>query len=252
MRNKTKRSAADNIVKLKQPQNRSQAQDQFIYHQILDAILAQRLLPGTKLTEDELAGIFEVSRAVVRRALLRLSHDCIVDIRPNRGAMVASPSVKEAREILAARRLLEATIVREAIAGATAEQLDELRTLVREEQDYFEHDERGSGIRRSGDFHLRLAQVSGNATLTKFIRELIPRTSLIITQYEKPGNSTCSHAEHFELIDVIAAGDSERAVRLMDEHLQHIENKLDLADENASSDLRQIFAGVIKPKEQQP
>jgi DNA-binding GntR family transcriptional regulator len=247
MRTKNKRSAADNIVKLNRPHN--QSQDQFIYHQIFDAILAQRLLPGTKLTEDELAEIFEVSRAVVRRALLRLSHDCIVDIRPNRGAMVASPSVKEACEILAARRLLEATIVREAVANASSGQLDELRALVREEQNYFEHEERGSGIRLSGDFHLRLAQVSGNATLTKFIRELIPRTSLIIAQYEKPGNSTCSHAEHFELIDVIAAGDSERAVRLMDEHLQHIENKLDLADESSSSDLRQIFAGVIKPKE---
>ena len=57
-------------------------QDVQIYYQVFDAILAQRLLPGTKLTEDELADIFAVSRAVVRRALLRLSHDNIVEIRP--------------------------------------------------------------------------------------------------------------------------------------------------------------------------
>ena len=94
MSRKTKPSSAS-VGSAELKRSAAQPQDQFIYHQIFDAILAQRLLPGTKLTEDELAGIFDVSRAVVRRALLRLSHERIVDIRPNRGAVVASPSLRE-------------------------------------------------------------------------------------------------------------------------------------------------------------
>jgi DNA-binding GntR family transcriptional regulator len=142
--------------------------------------------------------------------------------------------------------------VREAVGAASADDLEQLRALVREEQECFEQNQRGSGIRLSGDFHLKLAQVSGNATLSKFIHELIPRTSLIIAQYEKPGHSTCSHEEHFGLIDVIAAGDGERAVALMDEHLQHIENKLSLVDETAGGDLRRIFADVINTEKPKP
>ena len=238
------------VVTLARPAG--QRQDDFIYHQVFDAILAQRLLPGTKLTEDDLADIFGVSRTMVRRALLRLSHDRIVDIRPNRGASVASPSVKQAKEILAARRLIESAIVRDAVAAAAKTDLAGLRELVREEQHCFEHDRRGSGIRLSGDFHFKLALASGNTTLIKFIKELIPQTSLIIAQYEKPGHAMCSYREHAELIDVIAGGDADRAVALMDTHLQHIEGKLNLTDDEARNDLRQVFADVVQAKAGKP
>ncbi len=153
------------------------SQDIVIYNQIFDAILSQRLLPGTKLTEEELAGIFKVSRTVVRSALLRLSQDCIVDIKPNRGASVACPTVKQAREIILARRIIEAEVVRQVVKTVDQEQIVLLRKAVDEEKEKVEKDLRGSGIRLSGDFHLQLAQLSNNATLTKFIRELIPHVT---------------------------------------------------------------------------
>ena len=245
MTKKTKPTKSTHLVRLRRPNG--QSQDEYLYEQVFDAILEQRLLPGTKLTEDDLADIFAVSRAVVRRALLRLSHDGIVTIRPNRGAFVTSPTVKRGREVLAARRLIESAIMHEAVAAASAADLDELRAQVHEEKDYFEHNKRGSGIRLSGDFHFKLALLSDNTTLIKFIKELIPQTSLIIAQYEKPGQTMCSHNEHFALIDVIASGDAEQAVILMDKHLQNIENKLDLTGDDARTDLRQVFADITKP-----
>lgn len=224
-----------------------ETQDEYLYQQVFDAILSQRLLPGTKLTEEDLAEIFAVSRSVVRRALLRLSHDGIVEIRPNRGASVASLSAKQAREILAARRLIEGAIVREATAVADKKDFAALRVLVKQEKTSFESKQRGRGIRLSGDFHFRLALLSNNATLIRFVKSLIPQTSLIIAQYEKPGHSTCSYDEHYALIDVIAAGDVEQAAALMNEHLEHIEDKLNLSDDESSVDLRQVFADLGKP-----
>ena len=82
----------------------SNTQDDVVYEHIFDAILEQRLAPGTKLSEEALGEIFGVSRTIIRRALLRLSHEQVVSIRPNRGAVVAAPSVEEARQIFAARR----------------------------------------------------------------------------------------------------------------------------------------------------
>ena len=227
-----------------------QAQDVHVYHQIFDAILTQRLMPGMKLKEEELTEIFDVSRAVVRRALLRLSHERIVEIRPNRGAIVSSLSAQEAKEVLAARRLIESEIVRVVVTVATPVQFEELRTLVAEEQRCFEQGDYGGGLRLSGDFHLRLAQISGNLTLTKFLKELVPRTSLIITQYERRGHSSCSYAEHFQLIEMFEKGTAKDAVALMAEHLRHIEDKLNLAGESTSTDLRVVFAHVIKERQE--
>jgi len=241
------RKRSSKIASLEASVGEKESQDQALYNLIFDAVLAQRLLPGTKLKEDELAEIFKVSRAIVRRALLRLSQDRIVDIRPNRGASVVCPSVKQAREILAARCMIEAAIVREVVAVASKAQIEELRILVGEEKHNFDHDMRGSGLRLSGDFHLKLAQLSDNATLIKFVKELIPQTSLIIAQYEKPGYVTCSHIEHFELIDVISSSDVDHAVALMQEHLQHIEDKLDLVESEPQKDLKQVFSHIVSP-----
>ena len=224
--------------------DKRESHDVTIYNQIFNAILSQRLLPGTKLTEKELATIFNISRTVVRRALLRLSKDCIVEIKPNHGASVACPTVKQAREIIQARRIIETEIIRQVVKLIDQEQLQQLRQTVEEEKANVENYPRSSGIRLSGDFHLKLAKLSGNTTLTKFIRELIPQTSLIIARYEKPGFANCSYVEHFELIDSIATGDIEAAVSLMDIHIQHIEDKLDLTEADAQIDLKDIFVRI--------
>src|SRR5207244_2351673 len=85
--------------------------DHLVYDRIHRAILEQRLPPGTKLGEESLSSLFAVSRARVRRILLRLAHDKSVELRPNRGAYVAQPSAQDAREVFTARRIVEAHIV---------------------------------------------------------------------------------------------------------------------------------------------
>lgn len=224
-------------------------QDEHVYTQLFDAILSQSLLPGAKLTEEELSSIFDVSRAVVRRALLKLSHDQIVNIEPNKGASVAKLSPKQAQEVLDARSLIEIAVVKEAVACINAESADRLKNLVESEKREFESNRRGSGIRLSGDFHLALVMMTGNGTLTKFLKELIPLTSLIIAQYEKPGCATCSHQEHLELIDAIESGNEQVAINMMRRHLQHIKDKLDLRSPEASADLRQVFKHIVNPNE---
>ena len=89
---------------------RSGTQDDIVYAHIFEAILEQRLAPGTKLSEEALGEIFGVSRTIIRRALSRLAHEGVVLLRPNRGAVVASPSVEEARQVFLARRLVERAI----------------------------------------------------------------------------------------------------------------------------------------------
>ncbi|MCF5826768.1 GntR family transcriptional regulator, partial [Pseudomonas syringae] len=125
----------------KQPRSldssRSVTQDDVVYEHIFDAILEQRLAPGTRLSEEALGEIFGVSRTIIRRALSRLGHEGVVLLRPNRGAVVASPSVEEARQVFFARRMVEQAITELAVEHATAEQLAELRQMVSDERDSF-------------------------------------------------------------------------------------------------------------------
>lgn len=218
--------------------------DDEVYAHVFEAILEQRLAPATRLSEEKLGEIFGVSRTVIRRALARLAHEGVVLLRPNRGAIVASPDVAQARQILHARRLVELAIVELVVARASRTDLEALRTLVSEEDACFARGDRGAGIRLSGEFHLRLAHLAGNQPLLGFQRSLVSQTSLIIALYERGGGSHCSFDEHARLLDALEARDAGLAVRLMAQHLAHIEAKLHLDEGVSDNDLQQVFAGV--------
>ena len=216
--------------------------DHIVYREIRDAILDHRLPPGRKLTEDALGEVFGVSRTIVRTALSRLAHDKVVELRRNRGAVVASPSVDEAREVFDARRALEREGLRRISGRLGPADLDSLRALVAAERRAHGQGDRRAWIRLSGEFHLRLATLAGNAVLAGFLRELVSRTSLIIALYESPGRATCSFDEHLALLDALADGDTRRAVRLMDAHLETCESRLRLEDTTPDTDLSEVFA----------
>ncbi|WP_095099652.1 GntR family transcriptional regulator [Pseudomonas sp. Irchel 3A5] len=224
---------------------RSGTQDDVVYAHIFEAILEQRLAPGTKLSEEALGEIFGVSRTIIRRALSRLGHEGVVLLRPNRGAVVASPSIEEARQVFFARRLVEKAITELAVEHATAQQLAALRQMVSDERESFARGDRGAGIRLSGEFHLQLAVTAKNTPLISFQRSLVSQTSLIIAQYESGNRTHCSWDEHSQLIDAIEARDAKRAVELMMHHMDHIDSKLSLDHDSASGDLHAVFSHVM-------
>jgi len=226
----------------------SMGQDDIVYAHIFDAILERRLPPGTKLNEEALGDIFSVSRTIIRRSLLRLSHEQVVVIRPNRGAIVASPSIEEAKQVFIARQALEATITELAVANASAKQISALRKLIVLENAATNQGDLGKAIRLSGEFHLKLAEMSANVPLLNFQRSLVSLTSLIIAQYEVGNSTPCVLDEHSRLLDAIEAKDVATACQLMQAHLKHIESKLNLDGETVSSDLHVVFSSVLNKK----
>jgi DNA-binding GntR family transcriptional regulator len=220
--------------------------DDQIYHQMFSAILEQRVSPGTKLSEDALCGIFGVSRTVIRKVLQRLAHERVVDIQPNRGAFVAEPTPEEAKDVLEARKIVEAGIMRAAVRACKPADIKRLGKMLEKEAKSIDKGEHSKWVSLSGEFHLELAKIAGNQALEEFLRELVSRTSLIHVQYQKGnmGSQSCSCDEHADIINAIASGDEGKAVQLMDAHLDGIEESLNLNDEEQGSDLYKIFAGL--------
>ncbi|ACP22736.1 probable transcriptional regulator protein, GntR family (plasmid) [Sinorhizobium fredii NGR234] len=211
---------------------------------VRDAIVERRLAPGTKLSETDVGSLFNVSRTLVRAALQALSYEGLVSFEKNRGAFVASPSVAEAQQIFATRRLLEPVILREAAPHVGKTQVKELRALLAEEERLT--NQRGAPARRaeikaSGDFHLAVAAMSGNAILKRFMDELVARSSLVIALYGQSVISSCGHSEHQQIVDALENKDVETACALMLRHIDHIEADLDLRPARKGSDLKDAF-----------
>ncbi|WP_313059286.1 GntR family transcriptional regulator [Pseudomonas rhodesiae] len=197
-----------------------------IYPRLFDAILEQRIAPSSRFTEEGLGETFGVSRSVIRRVLAKLSHQQVIILRPNQRAQVAAPDSLQARQILEARRMTEVTVVQLACAQATPAQIRPLRDLIARERECIERDQRGPAIRLSGEFHLQLAAIAGNAPLAQFLNSLVPLTSLVIAQFEAKACTYCAWQEHVAIVDAIEQRDSNTAVSLMTQHLDHLESKL--------------------------
>lgn len=200
-----------------------------IYERILTAIMERRLKPGVQLVEERLANVFDVSRTKIRQAIGRLAHDSIVTLFPNRGAFIASPTVEQARDVFEARRLIEPELIRQVAQTATSEHIAHLRAHVKREVAARTENDRRKTIPLSGDFHQMLAEIAGNSVFVRTMREIESLTSLIIILYDAPNTPACPCDEHAALVDAIEARDPETATRLMLEHLQHVEEALDMA-----------------------
>ena len=200
-----------------------------IYPRIFDAILEQRIAPASRFTEQSLGDVFGVSRSIIRRVLARLSHQQVVILRPNHRPQVAAPDLEQTRQILHARRLAEQTLVRLACRSPQPRDLRHLRELVAREHQCLERGERGAAIRLSGEFHLHLAAMAGNAPLAQFLGSLVPLTSLALARHESRYRRHCAWQEHLAIVDAVESGKVDEAVRLMNEHLDHLEQKLLMA-----------------------
>jgi DNA-binding GntR family transcriptional regulator len=225
------------------PAARGAARDDEVYASIYDALLDHRLPPGTKLKEIPLAELFGVTRNVVRKALARLAHEQLVQLRVNRGAVVASPSVEESRDLFAARKVIEGALVESLARAATRAQVRELRALVQEENAAYQRMEVQEGLRLSREFHRVLARVAGNRVLAQFVDQLVARTPLVLLAYRGPvqPQAACANDEHIAIVEAIAAGDGARAASLMSAHLDSLTNQLHFEPQQASTDLAAIF-----------
>ena len=199
-----------------------------IVEAIADAIVERRLMPGTKLAEQQLADLFQVSRTLVRQALNQLSRDRLVVLSPARGAFVAEPSVEEACQVFEVRKMVEASMVKQLCATITPAQLAQLRLHLNSESLAVQRDDVAGRTRLLADFHVMLARMLGNEVLAQLLADLLARCSLIALMYQSSHSAMHSAHEHVAIVDAIERQDGRAAARLMESHLGNVECSLQL------------------------
>ena len=197
-----------------------------IVEALTKAIVEHKLHPGTKLAEQKLADHFGVSRTLVRQALFQLSQNRLIRLEPARGAFVAAPSVSEARQVFAVRRMLEAEMTRAFVHTVTPAKIKALKAHVAQEKAALLKDDVAGRTELLGDFHVRMAELMGNDVLAQLLGELISRCALITLMYQSASAAEHSNDEHSQIVKALAAKDEAGAVRLMNEHLLNVERSL--------------------------
>jgi DNA-binding GntR family transcriptional regulator len=190
------------------------------------AIVEHRLLPGAKLAEQKLASHFGVSRTLIRQALFQLSQNKLIRMEPARGAFVAAPSVQEAQQVFTVRRMLEAEMVRAFLQDVTPAKIKALKAHIEQERQAVSQEDVPGRTELLGDFHVRMAELMGNLVLAQILGELISRCALITLMYQSRNAAQHSSDEHEAIVAALADKDEALAVRLMNDHLVHVEASL--------------------------
>ncbi|EJK87388.1 GntR family transcriptional regulator [Rhizobium sp. AP16] len=221
----------------------NQTRSDAIYASLRRAILEQALKPGVKLPEDSIGDTFGVSRTSARNALVRLVSDGLVEIKPNRGASVAMPTLEEAHEVFALRRCLEREVIERLCTRMPKDGIDALISHVREEERALRSSSPRS-IRLAGEFHILLAELTDSKLLIDFISRVVSRSSLILARFGRPHSAECGIDEHIQLIEALKQLDRERATEIMDHHLHAVEDRARV-DEDDAPDVGEILSRYL-------
>ena len=223
---------------------------QHIADRIVDAILAQKLAPGARLGEQQLADLFGVSRTIVREALARLAARGMVEVNSRRGWFVVQPSRDDARETFAARQVIETGLLQSLPSPLDRTAVKRLKQHLAQEKAAVAAADAGERSFLLGDFHVCLAECVGNSTLADILRDLTARTTLIATLYQSNHEAAASCREHAGIVAALERGDNTQAIALMRRHIENVAAHL---SPHAAADplapLRAALAPVGRPTE---
>jgi DNA-binding GntR family transcriptional regulator len=191
-------------------------------------IMSGEIPIGAQLRQAELASDFGVSRTPVREALRQLQTGGLIDVVPNRGAVVRVPAPWEVREAYAVRAELEALAAVLSVGNASQEDIQRLRAANQAmyEQSLAERDEANGAARdsrRENDiFHSTIAELSGNSRLARSIDEInetFPRNVSAQLLVNDSRHREENFSEHSRILDALERGDVDAARAEMHAHV---------------------------------
>ncbi|WP_280153070.1 GntR family transcriptional regulator [Piscinibacter sp. XHJ-5] len=214
-----------------------------IAQRVVESILAQKLAPGERLGEQELADLFGVSRTLVREALMQLQARGFVEVRPRKGWYVVEPSFDEARDAFAARRVIETGMLRDA-GRPLQSAIKRLRQHVAEERKAIRDGDAATRTFLLADFHVCLAECAGNRLLADVMRDLTARTTLVALLYQSTHDAQQSCEDHAAIVEALAKGDTSKAEKLMVKHIGSVQGALNESAGSGGDDLARLRASL--------
>lgn len=193
------------------------------------ALVAGEMRPGVLYSAPTLAEKFGVSATPVREAMLDLASEGLVEAVRNKGFRVTELSDRDLDEMTQLRMLIEVPTVGEIAARCDSEmapKVEALRESARDIETLAVKRDLIGYVAADRQFHLALLALAGNSHLVHVIDNLRSRSRLYgLQQLADRGQLGESAREHEMMVDVVLAGDSEGATRLMAQHISHVRDE---------------------------
>ncbi len=201
--------------------NQSASLEEKVFRTLEEEILSGELKKGDSLAEIALSKRLGVSRTPIRGALHRLKEDGLVEIAPNRGAVVLGIDKDDLIDIYKVRNRLEGLASASAAKSISKEALVELRESVELSEFYINRGDTEKVKELDTAFHLLIYKASGNRQLESILTELHRK----IKTYRKlslsvSGRVEKSVREHREILEAIEKGDANLADTLTSLHIE--------------------------------
>jgi DNA-binding GntR family transcriptional regulator len=192
---------------------------------IADSVLSGEFEPGFRLDETALAERYGVSRTPVREAIRLLASTGLIDVKPRRGASVATTTSAELETLFGAMAEMEATCARLAAVSMTPIERRRLQSRHEAMTELVLRDDREAYAAANIDFHTQIYFGARNSILTEFALGLRRRLGPFRrAQFRTEGRTSRSHAEHAAVVKAILACDAVAAHAAMFQHMSLVED----------------------------
>lgn len=203
----------------------NQTRTERLAEQVSNAILAGEFSPGARLDEQQLAQRFGVSRTPVREALRQLATSGLIELRPRRGALVASLTHEEVETMFAAMAEMEGACARLSALRMTPAERNQLEALQDSMSMLVHAGDPDAYADANQTFHQAIYAGAHNAVIADFTTSLRRRLAPFRrAQFRTHGRLPKSHAEHGVVVKAILAGDAAGAQAAMLHHVSLVED----------------------------
>lgn len=181
------------------------------------------LAPGTRLNEIELCNTMGVSRTPLREAIRSLATEGLIELQPNRGAIVSIVSQEDVTEILPIMASLEGLGGRLAAMHMDQSKIAQVRKIHNQMISHYKNNEVAEYFETNRLIHELITEGSGNQTLVDTINSLSAkvRRARFTAQMTKESWAKAV-SEHEEMIAALEAQDPDRLEAIL---VQHVETK---------------------------
>ena len=198
------------------------------YQYIKQRILEGSYKPAQKLNESELSEAIGVSRNTVKKALLSLQQENLVEIEDNKGASVKSYTLEEVKNYLEIREVLEGLVARKAAGNISDEDLNEMEQILERMYLCIQENRLDEYSKSNQEFHKVIYMTSKNDEAVEMIT--IIRTQLIRYHFRTilvPGRTQESYKDHKRILEALKARDGKLAEEAVRDHIANVRNTIE-------------------------
>ncbi len=190
------------------------------YEALSSLIITQRLKPGERLIEEQLAKEMGISRTPLRDAINRLAKDGLVIIEPRKGASVKAFKIEDVMEIYDIRMALEGLAARLAVERLEGKDLKRLR-------EKFDSQDARVLVKADTELHELIIRSCGNEKLMGILENLNTHIQLFrVAGYGSQVRSEHATADHIKIVEALMQQDGRRAEKLVREHIEKTKREI--------------------------